>query len=55
MVRSAVNSDSHPENGIPWLSKIQNLGWFFQVRLTVESGHESKGIVAAFIYDPKPF
>ncbi|MEW6684089.1 MAG: type IV pilus secretin PilQ [Nitrospirota bacterium] len=46
-----INSTSFAENGVPWLSKIPILGWFFKKQSTVESQNELLVFITPTIYE----
>lgn len=46
-----INSTSFAENGVPWLSKIPILGWFFKKQSTLESQNELLVFITPTIYE----
>lgn len=46
-----VNSSAFVENGVPWLSKIPVLGWFFKKQSTVENQAELLVFITPTIYE----
>lgn len=46
-----INSSSFLQNGVPWLSKIPILGWFFKKQSTVESQNELLVFITPTIYE----
>jgi type IV pilus assembly protein PilQ len=46
-----INSSAFSENGVPWLSKIPVLGWFFKKQSTVESQNELLVFITPTIYE----
>lgn len=46
-----TNSTSFAENGVPWLSKIPVLGWFFKKQATVKNQNELLVFITPTIYE----
>ncbi len=46
-----TNSSSFAENGVPWLSKIPIVGWFFKKRSTIENQNELLVFITPTIYE----
>ena len=46
-----INSSAFSENGVPWLSKIPILGWFFKKQSTVENQNELLVFITPTIYE----